>query len=420
MVSKLKPQSEFARNVLTLMTGATIAQAIPVIVSPILTRIYSPSDFGLLSLFVAFSAIFSSIASGRYEMAIMLPKKNEEAINILALGAAITVLMTALVAIIVIVFKNQIVLLFKNEEIGFWLNFAPITIFFMSAFNLLSYYNNRCRNYADIKNALIAKSTVMVIVQLTVGWFYQGVAGLISGQIMAQLASNFRLLKNILEDKLLMSKINTLKMIALARKYRNFPKYSMWAGLANVLSGQLPNMIISLIFSVKTLGFYSLVERVLAIPTTLIGNSIGQVFFRVAAEEKQKTGASRDAFFKTTTRLIFIGVPEFSVLYFFVEDIFTFVFGMQWQVAGEYAKIVLPLFCVQFVVSPLTMMNQVNLKNKLDMYWQFGLVSLYVGIFLCAHVFDLNFKQTLHVVVVIISGYYLFMFYLISSYVKES
>ncbi|MEA1954756.1 MAG: hypothetical protein U9O24_10240 [Campylobacterota bacterium] len=76
MLSKLKPKSEFSRNVLTLMTGTTIAQAIPIAISPILTRIYTLEDFGIFALFIAITAIFGSIANGRYELAIMLPKKD--------------------------------------------------------------------------------------------------------------------------------------------------------------------------------------------------------------------------------------------------------------------------------------------------------------------------------------------------------
>ena len=94
MLNKLKPKSEFTRNVLTLMTGTTIAQAIPIVISPILTRIYTPEDFGLFALFIAITSVFGSIATGRYELAIMLPNKDENAINILALGLIIPAIVT--------------------------------------------------------------------------------------------------------------------------------------------------------------------------------------------------------------------------------------------------------------------------------------------------------------------------------------
>jgi O-antigen/teichoic acid export membrane protein len=89
MLNKLKPKSEFSRNVLTLMTGTTIAQAIPIAISPILTRIYTPEDFGVFALYMSVVSIVSVVATGRYELAIMLPKKDEDAINIVTLSEVV-------------------------------------------------------------------------------------------------------------------------------------------------------------------------------------------------------------------------------------------------------------------------------------------------------------------------------------------
>ena len=90
MINKLKPKSEFSRNILTLMTGTTISQAIPISISPILTRIYTPEDFGVFALFLAITTIIGSFSNGRYELAIMLPENDEDAINIAGLGFIIS------------------------------------------------------------------------------------------------------------------------------------------------------------------------------------------------------------------------------------------------------------------------------------------------------------------------------------------
>ena len=98
--------SEFNRNVLTLMTGTTIAQAIPIAITPILTRIYTPEDFGVFAIFIAITSIFSVIVNWRYDIAIMLPKKDEEAINILALGFIISCIISLILLILVFFFKR--------------------------------------------------------------------------------------------------------------------------------------------------------------------------------------------------------------------------------------------------------------------------------------------------------------------------
>ena len=115
MNNQFKPQSEYSQNVLTLMTGSTLSQAISIAVSPILTRLYKPEDFGLYAIFVAIITIIGTIASGRYELAIILPKKEEDAINIFGLGILITIFMTVLTAILVFVFNDSIVYLLNNQ-----------------------------------------------------------------------------------------------------------------------------------------------------------------------------------------------------------------------------------------------------------------------------------------------------------------
>lgn len=408
MINKLKPKSEFSKNVLTLMTGTTIAQAIPIAISPILTRIYTPQDFGVFALFVAISVIFGSIANGRYELAIMLPKKDEDAINIFALGFIITVAMSLLLLILVIAFHDYFLSLLNNEEIGAWLYFVPITVFFTGFWNILNYFNNRKKQYKDIAKAIIIKSIILAVVQLSIGFIKQGAAGLISGQILSQMFANMQLLKNILKDKFLLSKISRLKVIALAKRYKDFPKYSMWAILANALSQNLTNILISSFYSIATLGFYSLVQRVLGVPSSLIGSSIGQVFFQQATKEKHQTGKAVKTFNATVKKLIIIGLPAFGILFFIVEDLFAFVFSEEWKIAGTYSKILIPLFFIRFVSSTLSGILIVFEKQKNELIINIFLISTSMIMIL----FFKNFMDFLYYFSIYMSVNYLaFLFY---------
>lgn len=390
------------------MTGTTIAQAIPIVISPILTRIYTPEDFGVLALFVAVTAIFGSIANGRYELAVMLPKKDEDAINIFALGFIIVTFLSLFLLVLVVMFNDYFTKLLGNDEISFWLYFIPLTVFFTGLWNILNYFNNRRKNYKDIRNAIIVKSIVLAIIQLSIGFLKSGVAGLISGQILSQLFANTRLLKNIIKDKLLLSKISKVKVIALAKRYKDFPKYSMWAALANTLSQNLTNILISVFFSVSTLGFYSLIQRVLGMPSTLIGNSIGQVFFQQATKEKQQTGKAIKTFNNTVKKLILIGVPSFGLLFFIVEDLFAFVFGEEWRIAGTYAQIVMPLFLIRFIGSSISSINIAFEKQKIGLYINLLLLISSIGIIYYSNFMSLKFESFLYLFTFILSLEYLF------------
>jgi len=416
MINKLKPKSEFSRNVLTLMTGTTIAQTIPIAITPILTRIYTPEDFGVLALFIAISSIFGSIANARYDLAIILPKKDEDAINIFALGFLITSIISLILLLIIILFNEYLTNMLNNKEIGIWLYFVPIAVFFMGLFNLLSYFNTRKKYYKDIANATIIKSIILAITQLFIGFIKNGASGLISGQILSQLFANMRLLKNIIKNKVLISKIKKVKIIALMKRYKDFPKFSMWAILANNLSVHLINILISSFYGIVTLGFYSLVQKVLAIPSMFIGNSIGQVFFQQASEEKQETGQVKKIFNSTIKKIFPIGIVFFGILFIVIEDLFAFIFGEEWRIAGEYAKITIPLFFIRFVITPFTLVPIIFEKTKIDLSFQIGLLVSYIIVFTFgSYYMNTSFNNLLYMITAIVTLYYILYFVLLNK-----
>lgn len=391
MINRFKSQSEFTKNVLTLMTGTTIAQAVPVAISPILTRIYTPKDFGLFAIFLALSAVFGSIATGRYELAIMLPKKEEDAINIASLGLLITICISILLFVIVLLFNDIIACQLNNQEISVWLYFIPIAVFLTGLFNVLNYFNIRMDNYKDIAKATIYKSIVLAVFQISIGFLKSGATGLIFGQLISGVSANIKLLKNIIRDKKLVLSINFTQMKILAKRYVNFPKFSMLGIFINSVFQNGTNILISTFYSISTLGFYSLVQRVLGAPSALIGNSIAQVFFQQASKEKQKTGKAVITFISTAKKLFLVGSPLFLILFFIVEDLFAFIFGEDWRVAGYYAKIVTPLFFVRFISSTVSPVLSVFEKQKVELIIHSSLLVTALILFIVADSFEFNF-----------------------------
>lgn len=387
------------------MTGTTIAQAIPIAISPILTRIYTPDDFGVLALFLAIISILGSIASGRYEVSIMLPEKDGDAINIFALGLIITTSITLIILIIVILFHDFFVDYLGNNEIGMWLYFIPIAVFFIGFFNVLNYYNIRKKCYRDISNSKITKAIIMAIIQLCGGFIKQGASGLITGQILSQLFANWQLFKNIIKNKILLSHISINNIWTQCKKYKDFPKFSIWSGLSNTLSIHLTNILVSTFFSISTLGFYSLVQKILGMPSVLIGTSIGQVFFQEATEEKLKTGKANFVFMNILKKVTIIGLVSFGLLYFIVEDLFAFVFGESWRIAGTYAQILIPLFFMRFVSSTVSAIYDIFDGLKIELLWQ---VTLLIGVTLILYIFrESDFTEFL----TYLSAYTIFMYF---------
>ena len=371
MLNKLKPKSEFSRNVLTLMTGTTIAQAIPIAISPILTRIYTPEDFGVFALFVAIISILGNIANARYELAIMLPKKDEDAINIFALGFIITCFISLVLLVLVLVFNDYFTKLLGNEEISFWLYFVPITVFFSGLFNILNYFNNRKKNYKDLRNATILKSIVLAVVQLSIGFIKSGASGLISGSIISNMFANIKLAKNILKDKILVSKISKIKMIALAKRYKDFPKHGMASSLFDNLSLQLPSILIPKIFSFSISGYFFFANKIVNLPSALISGSIGQVYLQKITENKNNGIEIFPIFKNTITKLFFIALPITIIGYITSPYIFPLLFGEKWKISGEIAQYLFLIFIIRFCVSPLSNSFIPALELKKAALWQY-------------------------------------------------
>jgi O-antigen/teichoic acid export membrane protein len=297
-----------------------------------------------------------------------LPESDDDAIGIAALALLIATVLSALIAIVVVVFNAKLVVLFNNKEIGFWLYFTPVTIWLTGLFYILTYLNNRKKLYRDLAKMQVYKSVAMISLQLGIGFVKSGSFGLIVGQIASYFVSTYRLFKNANSSYNIGSWQKQSLMSHLVR-YKKFPLYSLPGALLNAVSGNMISLYLPTLFSLSTLGFYSLAQRALGAPAALIGTSVSQVFFQHATEEKNETGKIINTFNATLKKLVLISLPIFGFIFFTVEDIFAFVFGETWREAGFYAKILTPMFAINFIVSALTLTDTIMEKQQYYMYF---------------------------------------------------
>ncbi|MDD3056483.1 MAG: oligosaccharide flippase family protein [Aliarcobacter sp.] len=365
MLTKLKPKSEFSKNVLTLMTGTTIAQAIPIAISPILTRIYTPEDFGVFALFVAIVGFIAVIASGRYEQAIMLPKYDKYAINIFVLSLMLICLTSIFSFIIIFVFKEEMLNLLNNDLLGSWLYFIPVTVFFVALFNLLTNYNNRTKEYKDIAKATVIKSIVLATAQVLIGLLKSGFAGLIIGQVLAQIFANLKLAKNVIKNKALLATISIKNILVLAKKHINFPKYNMPHALLGNISSNLPIYIFTPFLGSAIVGKYSLALMIVLTPMSIIATSTSKVYNQKLAElynKKENVYIFTLNIIKSLLKKIFF---PFIIFIVFAPQIFEIVFGSQWMESGKYIQILSIYLILNVVVSIIAYIpSLLNLQSK--------------------------------------------------------
>ncbi|NBK99864.1 MAG: translocase, partial [Erysipelotrichia bacterium] len=167
------------------MTGTTIAQAIPIAISPILTRIYTPEDFGVFALYMSITSIVSAVATGRYEMAIMLPKENEDVKSIVKL-IMMLISFVALFSFCIVFFFNQALTnLFEDKTISFWLYFLPISIFITGLYQVYNYLLIREKNFTSLSTNKVIASTTNSFTQLLCGITFASSFGLLLGNILS-------------------------------------------------------------------------------------------------------------------------------------------------------------------------------------------------------------------------------------------
>ncbi len=378
MLNKLKPKTEYSKHILTLMSGTILAQAIPIAISPILTRLYSPSDFGTFSLYFALAVLFGSLAAGRYELSILIPKQHESARQIVLFSIVISFVMSVLLFVFVCIAINWLVQLLNNPDIRIWLYVLPVNIFMISVINILYYWFNRHKEYKVLAKTKILQSSNRSTFSLLFGFFHKPY-GLVTSVFIGSLSNFMYSIIKAKNDNVFHTP-NMQKMKILMKKYRDFPKFNVLTTLVENLSGNIPIYLLTIFFDPMVVGFFSLSQQVVRAPLSIIGVSFGDVFRQRASCDLQHTGDCRHIFLITFKKLAILATLPFILFYFIAPILFLFVFGEKWEMAGTYAQIMTPMFFLQFISSPLSNMFLIAQKQKLDLLIQiFSFIIMLTG-----------------------------------------
>jgi len=220
---------------------------------------------------------------------------------------------------------------------------------------------------------------------LTIGFLKSGVVGLISGQIISQFFANMRLLKNIIHDKNLLQKINKVKIIALAKKYKNFPKFQAPHAMLNTFSSNLPIYMFTPFFGVGVVGLFSLSTRIIFAPLLILADASAKVYNQQVSllyNEKKDTYTFTINLLKSLLKKILI---PFIIFVYFAPDIFRIVFGNDWVEAGVYTQILSPWLLLNVLVATVAFIPSLVSKQKkaliVSVIQSFLILSaLYIGV----------------------------------------
>lgn len=366
LIQKRLPSGSFLRNVVTLMTGTTFAQALMILVAPILTRLYDPGDFGIYALYSSIVSIITVVACLSYDFAIVLPEEDEDAANVLGLSIFICLGMSGLTLILIPLLRNPLANFLNAPDLALWLWCIPLSILGVGLFRAFNYWSTRRKQFKRLAIRQITQSTITSATQIGMGAASNmGPGGLISGLITGQLAATGRLAWQVARDegKFFRSCIRARNLKKVAIRYKKFPLYDSWSGLFNTASSMLPALLLGYFFSPVVVGFFALGQRVLSLPMGVIGSSIAQVFYPRAAEA-QRTGDLDGVTLQMFARLLGIGLVPLMLITIVAPDLFAVVFGQRWWTAGQYVRWMSLWLLFVFVSSPLSTIYYVKERQR--------------------------------------------------------
>ena len=193
-------------------------------------------------------------------------------------------------------------------------------------------------------------------------------------------------------------------------KHQSFWRFSLPAGLLNIVAGRFPLFVIGAKYGLLAAGLFALTERMLTAPISLLAASVLEVFKRQSVHEFQTFGNCKAAFHSTFKALVILGCGPALFIFAFAPDFCAWIFGEPWREAGDFARILAPLYFLNFVASPLSYVFFVAGKQKIELRWQIALFITTITLFLM----PLPLKQVLWYYT--ISYSFLYVIYLLLSY----
>jgi O-antigen/teichoic acid export membrane protein len=375
------PRAEFWKNVTTVLAGAAGGQALPLLLAPLLTRLCTPAGMGAFSVWLGVVTVSSTVATLRLETTMVLDHEQRQqriCFGVVGYCAGLAAVGLTLIAAAARAFGLPALRGMSWFELGSigvatWLTAYTQTMLAYAASHTL---------FGKAAQAKVLRGGVIALSQL--GLLYAGLdsAALMAGQLIGLAAG-------VWAAQLLLSPPATRFALTLDReargylvKHQVFWRFSLPSSLLNTLVGQLPLFMIGMRHGVLAAGLFALTQRVLSAPSAFVASSVLEVFKREAVHEFESVGHCRDVYRATFKALALLAVVPTLILLLFAPQLFSWVFGPDWQPAGELARILAPLCFLNFIASPLSYVFFVAGKQKMELLWQVALFLMTMTVFL--------------------------------------
>lgn len=402
------PDKAFFGKLFTLASGTLVGQLLVVASAPLLTRLFTPSEFGLFAVFAAVTAIIAIAACLRLEFAIPVVDDDVDAAA-LVFGAGVVATLNALLTVLlVLLFGPWLVALIDAEPIVGWLWLVPLAIWIWGLGSLLSYWSLRRGRYRiNGINRMLTLGT-QAGAQIGLGFTGIGAPGLILGYVLGyvvRLGHHIALLA--IEDRRLFARVRSVfRVWRVVRANWRYPAFIAPSAFLHNMCEMLPAVAIAGLYGPAAAGWYALGQRIMSIPVKLLGEAASEVFL---GEGRGLQGAALYRFFLRTTALfVTLGVAGVVPVLLFAPSVFALVFGADWLASGIFVQLLVPLYLARFISHPVSQL--LNILHRQDLQFVaswINLIALVVS-FGVGYWLDLTAETTILIFSTAAAGSFLF------------
>lgn len=375
-------RSPYARAIAKLSSGQIASAAIPFLAAPVLGRIYSPADYGVLGLYVAFVGIFAAASTLQYQYGVLAMRSQRHS-NAMA---GLALLSSSAVAAFAAILAVGIWLAF-GADTGFgrnlvWLLLLPLSVISCAIVLTGEVVLNRRQRYGALARLLVLSSAVSAVTTIAFGLAGWTASGVMTGYLMGEAVRTAGYILLLRSLAIRPFALGLKGLLRLGKRHFLFPRFSLPAALIASVIIQLPALALGGFGTSTLLGAFTRAQRFVSMPFLLVGTAIGQVFRQRASDEYRDTGSCRAIYQKTGQLLAAIGFIPACVLLAFGPQIFAIFLGPDWTIAGEIARILAPALWLRMIAAPLeSVFHFTGNQRKAFQYNVLFLVLLVAGSF---------------------------------------
>jgi O-antigen/teichoic acid export membrane protein len=393
MIQKILRQfknSEMLFNFKIIITGSLLSQILMAVASPVIFRLYSPEEFGVFALFISIVTVLLPVVSGGYNLAIVSAKKNQDGNDLFVLSIYATLIISAILLLFLFLFEEPIKIFLDAKKLSLWFYAIPIAVCLQSLNLIIADYANRFKNYKLIAKSSVIRSFFYIILVISFGYFGLSNYGLFFSELLASLIIIIFVIILYKKFFIQINFKNNRKLKFIIKKYINFPIFTVVPVILNNLATLMPIFFLTKFFSDLIVGYYFFAIKIIYYPISFISSAISTLHLKKTSELISQKKDVKPYFIKIMLILIsFITIPAITVI-LFGPELFEFIFGKNWKIAGEFAQILMPAIALSFVVSSLSMI--MISANKLAHYSIWSIIS-----FLSTFVFFYFFSNNLEI-----------------------